>query len=182
MIKRLRPKHTEKELQRLYSVPHDHRQWSDHLVRVGVTTQIAKWMVGEYSVESVADLSCGNGAIINSLPGNHYKGDFAPGYEYVGPIEETIWSIPQVDLFICSETLEHVDEPLEVLKSIRQQTKTLLLSTPEDNWNDSNPEHYWSWSAEGVRGLLEQAGFEIALYNRLQPVNYIYTYQIWGAK
>ncbi len=182
MIKRLRPKYTEKELKQIYAKPHDHTNWHDHLIRVDVTIQIAKWMT-TYGVNSVADLSCGNAAIANSLEiADTYLGDFAPGYYYCGPIETTVNLIPNVDLFICSETLEHVDNPLEVLKAIRKKTKYLVLSTPEAAFDDTNPEHYWAWDSDGIKELLQEAGFEAVVFNSLKINDYTYDYQIWGCR
>lgn len=182
MIKRLRPKYSNEELKCIYAEPHNHKRWHDHLIRVSVTTEVAKWR-SISDVESAADLSCGNGAIIDSLNGiKKYKGDFAEGYEFCGPIEETIELIPNVDLFILSETIEHLDEPQKVLEKIRNKTKYLLLSTPDGEDNDDNPEHYWGWDTEGIESMLKKAGFEPVVLNVLKLKEYLYDYQIWLCK
>ena len=160
-----------------------HTNWADHIVRVQATIATARYF--EKWSDTVADLSCGDETIINALDiSTKYSGDYAPGYEYVGPIEKTIDEIPSVDLFICSETLEHLDDPDFVLRKIRQTTNFLVLSTPNGEDNDSNPEHYWGWNNEDVKAMLVQAGFEPVIYQELnffEPQN-IYNYQIWGCK
>lgn len=177
MIKRLRPKYTEEELQAVYDHQYDHTNWKDHIERVKITIAIGRSLEG---LESVADLSAGDGAIINGLDiPNKIIGDYVPGFEYVGKIEDTIQQIPKVDLFISSETLEHVDDPLKMLKDIRNKTNYLLLSTPEDNFDDSNPEHYWSWDKEGVQELLQKAGFKKVFYTN---ITLAYKHQIWICK
>ncbi len=164
MIRRLRPAHSPQRLAEIYATPHDHRKWEDHLLRVDMTIALARWMA-RGGIRTAADLSCGNAAIINAVGVQFaYRGDFAPAYPICGPIEETLDVIPTVDLYICSETLEHLDDPAAVLKKIRAKTRSLVLSTPVDAWQDPNEEHYWAWSREGVEGLLTSAGFQVAAY------------------
>lgn len=164
MIRRLRPAHSPEKLAEIYAAPHDHRKWVDHHLRVDVTIALARWLA-RGGIDSAADLSCGNGAIIDALDAQHrYKGDFAPGYPLAGPLEVTLHRIPVVDMYICSETLEHLDDPAAALKQIRSKARSLVLSTPVDAWNDPNEEHYWAWSKEGVEELLTAAGFEVAAY------------------
>lgn len=181
MITRLRPNWSDDELARIYATPHEHHHWEDHVIRVLKTLEIAKTIDG---VKSAADLSAGDAFIINGLELDEtYIGDFAPKYEFTGAIEQTIEQIPNVDLFICSETLEHVDNPVEVLKQIRTKTKHLLLSTPHAKFDDVNLEHYWAWDKDGIGELLAQAGFEPIQFHLLELANdYYYDYQIWVCK
>jgi hypothetical protein len=183
---RIRPAHTPEELARIYATPHDHRRWRDHHLRVAMTIEVARWLAEDNAVRSAADLSCGNGAILSALPAaSRHFGDFAPGYDLTGPIEDTIEQIPDVDLYVCSETLEHLDDPDKVLKAIRAKTRTLVLSTPVDAWDDTNPEHYWAWSRADVEEMLAAAGFEPVVYSALDfralgP--YYYQFGIWGLR
>ena len=186
MRKRLRPMPTADELARLYAVPHDHRRWEDHLFRVDITSAIAGLLMKPGG--TVADLSCGNAAIASRLAVSHAAktilGDFAPGYEHTGPIEQTIYDIDQVDLFVCSETLEHVDDPESVLAAIRQKTDRLILSTPDGETNDQNPEHVWGWDAEAVEEMLLGAGFVPGIHTTVdtRPSGGVYSYQIWACQ
>lgn len=178
---RLRPAYTPDELARVYARPHDHNQWTDHQMRVAFTALLIHGI--DKGVTSAADLSCGNGSLLRSLrlPICYY-GDFAPGWPLHGPIEHTIEQIPDVDLFLCTETLEHVDDPDLVLKQIRAKAGRLVLSTPVGAWNDTNPEHYWAWSREDVEQMLTAAGFKLHLYASLDltPAGGDYCFGIWG--
>lgn len=179
---RLRPAHSPGRLAEMYAAPHDHRRWHDHHLRVDATIALAKWLIGD-ATHAVADLSCGNGAILRAIPATvRVFGDFAPGYEHTGPIEDTIRQIPGVDLFVCSETIEHLDDPDKVLKLIRQKTNALVLSTPVDAWDDGNEQHYWAWSREGVEEMLTAAGFKAATFMALdfRPMGLPYCFGIWG--
>lgn len=180
---RLRPAYSAAELATLYRVPHDADRWRDHRVRVGVTTAIAR---GFEDVGSVADLSCGNAEIARSLDAEvTILGDVAPGYGLMGPIEETLLVLPNVDLFICSETLEHLDDPEHVLRRIRQVTRYLVVSTPVDAWSDhGNPEHYWAWDREAVEAMFRAAEFDLVVYNALdmRPGWSPYCFGVWGLR
>lgn len=174
---RLRPAWSDAELAEMYAEPHDHRRWGDHEVRVSFTVASGLRLAGP-GVASAADLSCGNGSILEAMPAavKHY-GDFAPGYDITGPIERTIEQIPDVELFVCCETIEHLDDPDAVLKAIRAKTSLLLLSTPVDAWDDGNAEHYWAWDREAVEAMLTEAGFTVRDYTEVAPS---YRFGIWG--
>lgn len=180
---RLRPAHTPEQLAEIYAKPHQHTAWLDHKVRVAVTAQFAHALVGK--VGTGADLSCGDGTILSSLDvGERFFGDFAPGYSLTGPVDETIEQIPPVDLFVSTETLEHLDDPDQTLKLIRGKASTLILSTPVDAFQDSNLEHYWAWSRAGVETMLADAGFTVVAYCEVdfRPSGGDYSFGVWYAR
>ena len=178
MRERLRPKYSESELAEIYQVPHQHNRWEDHILRVKMTIALASYFT---EVKSVADLSAGDAVIINAIQAERkYIGYFAPSYEFVGPIEKTINEIPDVDLFICSETIEHLDNPDEVLAMIGKKTKHLILSTPDGEIDNGNPEHYWGWDNEGVRQMLLAAGFIPKAFANFRVIDLGYMYQAWA--
>lgn len=182
MRMRLREKYSQEDLEKIYAEPHVHTRWFDHLVRVETTTAVVRHINAIDEIKTAADLSAGDATIINSLNlVDRYIGDFAPKYQFTGPIEKTIDEIPNVDLFICSETIEHLDNPDEVLKRIRQKTKWIVVTTPIGEFNTGNLEHYWGWDTEDVEQMLVNAGFRPFILNKLafyEP-QYTYDYQIW---
>jgi 2-polyprenyl-3-methyl-5-hydroxy-6-metoxy-1,4-benzoquinol methylase len=142
-------------------------------------------LLKEYNTyNSIADLSAGDAAIIYSIDaGVKYIGDYAPGYAITGHIDETINYLPEVDLFICSETLEHLDDPDATLKAIRKKTKYLFISTPNAEDDNNNPEHYWGWNNEDMKQMLIDAGFDPVLYYLLElKEKYHYDFQMWICK
>jgi hypothetical protein len=170
------------QLAQVYRAPHDHTRWADHLLRVDVTIQVARWLAALNGCRSVADLSCGDAAIARALDMDTViLGDFAPGYEHQGPIEDTLDRIGPVDLFVCSETVEHLDDPDAVLKQIHTKARCLVLSTPVGETGDGNPEHYWGWDTDDVAAMLVGAGWRTVSLTeiKLRP-NWVYDYQIWA--
>jgi hypothetical protein len=177
---RLRPAHTAEQLANIYSKPHNHLAFADHIIRVNKSIDMLKAFD---TYESIADLSAGNAAIINALKSdNKYVGDFADSYEFTGHIDDTIEKIPVVDLFICSETLEHLDDPEATLKKIRVKTKYLFLSTPYGESDTNNIEHYWGWDNEDVKQMLIDAGFDPVEYFLLEFPGGVYNFQMWICK
>lgn len=167
----------------LYTNIYDHTRWNDHKVRVRVTAGMAAWFS---NINTVADLSCGDAAIVQFISQitpleRTYLGDYVSGYEFTGPIEQTIDQIPHVDLFVLSETLEHLHDPDLVLKKIREKTTYLILSTPDGETGTDNPEHLWGWDTQEIESMLRFAGFTPNCFVSLSfPINPYYTFQIWG--
>lgn len=167
---RLRAAYPDALLGKYYAKPHSHFDNADHRLRVAITIAMARALG---PVGSVADLACGDAAIVSAVnaPQRHL-GDLAPGYPICGTIESTIGQIPPVDLFVCTETVEHLDDPDTVLKAVRGKTTTLLLSTPVGCFHDTNPEHYWAWDREAVEAMFGAAGFTPFTYVELDLTSY----------
>ena len=179
---RLRGAYSDEDLQKVYSMPHVHTGWPDHRQRVRSTIALAGWFE---NVQSVADLSCGDGAIIDALDVPiKYKGDYAPKYEIHGAIEDTLLQIPRVDLLILSETLEHLDDPDLVLRMSRTKARYMVLTTPNGEDNDGNPQHYWGWDDKDIRAMLIGAGWNPVIYQSLEfaDASLVYDYQLWGCQ
>lgn len=179
MRRQLRPLRTPAEDALLYAARYDHTWWADHRARVAHTAAILAAM----APASVADLSCGDGAIVAAArPGCPvFLGDLTPGWPYCGPVECTISEIPAVDVFVCSETLEHVQDPAGLLALIRGKAARLLLSTPAGEDDDRNPEHYWGWDTGDLDAMLATAGWAqrtVELFTP-EPEPAYYTFQIW---
>lgn len=180
-VERLRPPIPPDQLGRVYWRPHDHRDYGrDHEVRVQATIAVARGLLGPH-VGRVADLSCGNGTIALALDPDAVLGDLAPGHRLRGAIEDTIHEIDHVDVFVCSETLEHLDDPAGVLADIRATARRLVLTTPIGCFDDDNPEHYWAWDRDGVEQLAEDAGWTPEVFAALDTtvMGAPYVFGIW---
>ena len=188
---RLRPRWSDDVLATLYAQPHDHnlygRGHGDRVQKM-IDHGVALVRAGE-PITSIADLSCGNGHVARTIAAECNSdvhvilGDFAPGYPYVGPIERTVDRLSQVNLFVCGETIEHLDDPEAVLRQVHDVTRWLVLSTPVENWNDTNAEHYWAWSANDVTKMLQRVDFTVVKTDEVdsRPYGEPYLYGIWTA-
>jgi len=182
-VKRLRPLPSPAELAAMYATPHDHRLYGrGHDERVEATVALALANIPVLERGYVADLSCGNGEIARRIAGcSAILGDLAPGYGIVGPIEETAVRVGWVNVWVLSETLEHVDDPVKVLREIRPRAGRLVLSTPLGCWDDTNDEHLWAWDREGVKELLGEGGWLMEAFDQVDSRVYgeSYLYGLW---
>lgn len=175
----------------MYATPHRHDTFPDHLPRIVCTVEVGQQLRTLADMDDrpilMADLSCGDAAILTALtvPGDDViRGDLAPGYSLTGHITVNLTRIGIVDLYVCCETLEHLNMPADTLADIRDHTDLLLLSTPVDAWQDDNPEHIWAWSKTDVEDMLTEASFSVAVYQELdmRPQGYPYCWGIWGCR
>jgi len=184
--RRLREAYSPDDLQLVYPHTYNHTIWEDHRARITETVAFANDTFGDPT--SIADLSCGDAAIPNGYaaaakhtPEAVILGDFVAGHQYHGMIEDTIGQIPPVDVFILSETLEHVDDPDALLTKIRAKAQRLILSTPLDE-TLPNAEHYWSWAGDDLYQMLVNAGWTPRAYRRLDYPQVDVRYQLWAAQ
>lgn len=188
--RRLRPGYDQATLARLYRRPYRaaERGLGDHIERVAVTAGLVAGVMRRYQLTSLADLSTGAGELPLLVRGllptvTCYLGDYtaAPGLTVVGPIEETIQTCPQVDLFVCAETLEHLDDPDAILRAIHAKAHWLVLTTPIGEETDANPEHYWSWDLGDLLTMFIASGWRAKTSGVLEPAPGYYRFQLWAA-
>jgi len=184
---RLRPKYDDEELAAIYDQMYDHVKWDEHRTRVAWTVRRLNLFITfqRPPIERVVDLSCGDGAILNGIHGPMEKeyGDLVAANHLTMPNRLAEESVKLVtgDLLICSETLEHLDDPDSFLHDAAKHFKYIAITTPlgetdvDDNW-----EHYWGWDLMGVNQMLRQTGW-YPLVEETLPLDY-YTYQFWIAR
>ena len=179
MRRQLRPFYTAEQRARIYGHAYDHTRWPDHVERVARTVQVLDDFAAKTGARTVADLSCGDGAIVGQSR-HPWTGRHLDDYTRGGPVEHTIQALSPVDMFVCSETLEHVEDPDGLLVEIRGKARHLLLTTPDGEDDDRNPEHYWGWDAGDLRAMLERAGWTDNTAELFTPSSVpYYTFQIW---
>lgn len=175
----LRPFYTPEQLAEVYDHTYDHTFWADHRERVAKTIELLDEFAADTDSRTIADLSCGDGAIVR---GSRHSWDSTTlgDYTLTGPIETALLTQKPVDMFLLSETLEHVEDPDGLLRSIRKVAKHLVLTTPHGEDHDENPEHYWGWDAEALNEMLSEAGWTKRDHQLFTPEsNGYYTFQMW---
>lgn len=184
-----------------YPAGYRHDVWPDHEERVAASVEFLRRWQTRFS--TAADLSCGDGAILRGLApalDTVWLGDVNPptapaewpnGLAWVlepGALPDSLAGLPEpVDLFVLSETLEHLDDPDDLLKRLTAYATYLFVSTPVAESADSgNLEHYWSWDVADVGEMLADCGWDPVEQRVFEPQSTrhmagAYRYQFWLA-
>lgn len=187
-----------------YPLGYRHGAWPDHVERVAASAE----MISHYGnqIHTAADLSCGDCALISRLDlETAYVGDLI-GARGAYPLQTNVRILPAgplpdsldgfrtipgktlpVDLFILSETIEHVPDPDALLARLTDVSRYLFLSTPLDEpVGSGNEEHYWGWGQGDIHHLLWESGWspmEAQLFTpeTTRHLDGAYTFQLWMA-
>lgn len=183
-----------------YPAGYAHDAWPDHVERVAASVEfIRRW---QNRFTTAADLSCGDGAILRALASGLDRvwlgdlnpvafGDWPDGAAWMlepGALPDSLACLPErVDLFVCSETIEHLADPDEFLERLTAYARYLFLSTPvAEPAGSGNTEHYWSWDVADVGKMLADCGWSPVDRLTLTPQSTrhladAYRYQLWLA-
>jgi len=85
----------------------------------------------------------------------------SPSADLVGPIEALPVDDGSFDIVLCTQVLEHVDEPALAVRELHRVTKPggrVLASTHGVQVFHPNPNDYWRWTQTGLGRLFEQNG------------------------
>ena len=87
--------------------------------------------------------------------------DAHEGAELIGRVEELPVGDGEFDLVLCTQVLEHCDDPAQAVRELRRVTAPggrVLASTHGVQVYHPSPVDYWRWTHEGLRRLFEQNG------------------------
>lgn len=96
-------------------------------------------------------------ADFQQVPGKAYSGN-----HYVCDLAAIPVADDRFDLVLCSQVLEHIPEPLEVLKELRRVLKPgglIWASAPLFYEEHEQPYDFYRYTQFGLRRLFEEAGF-----------------------
>ncbi len=122
----------------------------------------------------VLDAGAGEGKYYDELRHTHYVGvDLSVGdeaWDYgnldaVSDLMRLAFCKAAFDAAVCTQVLEHVTEPSQVLAELYRVLKPggkLFLSAPQSWYQHQKPCDYYRYTSFGLRYLLEKAGFQVA--------------------
>jgi SAM-dependent methyltransferase len=82
-----------------------------------------------------------------------------PAAELLGPVEALPVEDGSFDVVLCTQVLEHCDDPAQAVRELRRATRPggrVLASTHGVQVYHPSPVDYWRWTHEGLRRLFEQ--------------------------
>jgi SAM-dependent methyltransferase len=72
--------------------------------------------------------------------------------------------MPQFDVVICEQVLEHVPDPITAIRTLRELTRpggTVIVSTPFLLGVHPSPGDYWRFTPDGLTALLRAVGLQV---------------------
>lgn len=117
---------------------------------------------------TVVDYGCADAPYRDLFEAQRYVGVDLPGNPessaHIGPDGSVPLPDASADLVLSTQVLEHVAEPgaylAEALRLLRPGG-SLVLTTHGIMYLHRDPQDYWRWTCDGLRRLVEQAGFEV---------------------
>jgi SAM-dependent methyltransferase len=79
-----------------------------------------------------------------------------PAAELLGPVEALPVDDASFDVVLCTQVLEHADDPVQAVRELRRVTRPggrVLASTHGVQVYHPSPVDYWRWTHEGLRRL-----------------------------
>lgn len=194
---------------RLDNPPWDYvRHWRDHRWDQNWIERPRLWASGVALAlggpKTVADLACGDAAVVLTAHAIRplekvYLGDLSPDTmrklvpddlpfntaRMVGDIHDTITGVPEVDAFVMTEILEHLEDPDAILRLARAKARWLVASSPiVPDGRDHTAQHAWAFDMEGYREMLEDAGWRPMVWQSVNCRDHPYAsgFQVWGCE
>ena len=84
-----------------------------------------------------------------------------PAAELLGPVEALPVEDASFDVVLCTQVLEHCDDPAQAVRELRRVTAPggrVLVSTHGVQVYHPSPVDYWRWTHAGLRRVFEQNG------------------------
>ena len=81
-----------------------------------------------------------------------------PAAELLGPVEALPVEDASFDVVLCTQVLEHCDDPAQAVRELRRVTRPggrVLASTHGVQVYHPSPSDYWRWTHEGLRRLFD---------------------------
>ena len=81
--------------------------------------------------------------------------------DLIGPVEALPVDDAGFDVVLCTQVLEHCDDPAQAVRELRRVTAPggrVLASTHGVQWYHPSPNDHWRWTHTGLRLLFERNG------------------------
>lgn len=146
--------------------------------RLGARLDVRKFLPHMREADVVVDFGCGDGSILNALPGNQKIGVEANASARQAATERGLRVVKYTsavhdgiaDVVISNHALEHTINPAEQLADLYRILRPggkLVLWLPVDDWRTqrrsrANPDHHlYTWTPLLLGNLLDEVGFRI---------------------
>jgi SAM-dependent methyltransferase len=127
------------------------------LLRAAMNDDISKRLAQEAPGRTALEIT---GRYHEHHPWARFDAVFHPDFDICAPPEP----VPQYDVVICEQVLEHVADPAAAVRNLRRMVThdgLLVVSTPFLVRVHYDPNDYWRFTTEGLKLLLTNNGFVV---------------------
>jgi 2-polyprenyl-3-methyl-5-hydroxy-6-metoxy-1,4-benzoquinol methylase len=125
--------------------------------------------------KSVVDAACADGYGAKFLKSSEYVGlDYDDATLAKARAENSEYSfkkwdlekkaIPECDVLVTFETIEHLEDPIGFLKKASKKAKEIILSVPNNENPGQNPHHKWIFNLNEFKDILTANGFNYEVW------------------
>lgn len=177
----------------------DHINQNFHRDRLLFSKEMIFDLKNKFDIKNVCDLGCGNGGLLKELDFKDYIGfDITPAniqygknlynlsniflFNFIDEIDiyqnkydelKFKQNLLKKDLYIMTETLEHLEDPHGMLKKVSQLCKYAHFSVPSNETIHNSYElHIWVWDTEGFSNMIKQ-NYDILDHKEFSGTQYI---------
>lgn len=147
---------------------------SRYLVKRFLAEKLRECTQGVFS-KRILDVGCGEKPYMMYFPNtNHYVGidERSASADVRGVGEYLPFKSKAFDTAICTQVLEHVENPRRVLEELNRSLTdngVLILST-HGFWIEGHAtSDYWRWTLHGLNKIFEESGFNIIESHSMEP-------------
>jgi 2-polyprenyl-3-methyl-5-hydroxy-6-metoxy-1,4-benzoquinol methylase len=185
-----------------YQVVRNNSQWWEHRARTLATAGLIAFL----EPNTVLDLACGDGSVVLAAhrlrPISHvtFCDISEPSIESVSRrarehglaaavdvhdaeerLDEAIEDGEHWDMVLLCEFLEHIEDPVAILRKAAQVATILVASSPIIDLprGDPNEEHVWAFDNEGYLELFAESGWQPRICENLMLHEGYYNFQMW---
>jgi 2-polyprenyl-3-methyl-5-hydroxy-6-metoxy-1,4-benzoquinol methylase len=157
--------------------PAAHLEMPDHQERLAVAAKRVQELASMFRLTTVVDLGCGDGGLLSTLDRVRRWGyDLTPTAPTAGRARgvdvrylDVIHDEPEwADIAVCTEMLEHLEDPHTFLARVFAHCTGLVCSSPAtENDREHYEHHLWAWDVDGFRTMVENAGWRVLRHDRV---------------
>jgi len=127
----------------------------------------------------VLDIGCGRKPYYKYFRHSFYVGidKYSEEADIIADAEALAIRSSSFDIVLCTQVLEHVKNPLDVLKEINRvlRDKGLLILSTRGFWIEGHePEDYWRWTIQGLFKILNESGFKVIGHVSMAPITTLF--------
>jgi SAM-dependent methyltransferase len=169
----------------------DYFQWQKSIGSFGGMANRFKFVKYIQPEDTVIDFGCGGGFLLNSLTAKNKMGIEVNENARVEALRNGIFAVEKAalipdyyaDVIISNHALEHVGNPLGVLRVVRRKLKNQGIAVfvvphqgPKEQYSQDDVNHHlYTWNPQTLGNLFKAAGFGVIKVDTIQhqwPPNY----------